>query len=122
MSLPALALVCCASAVQVQGAPAKTKMHKSGNMAHKAHAKMEHDHMMIKVGKIMMLKGGTMMPMTQTMTLPSGTQVMVNGKVMLKEGKKMMLKEGQEIGTDGKMHDDTPYYKNMAEGKMKGKM
>ncbi|MDQ2771311.1 MAG: hypothetical protein M3Y54_12515 [Bacteroidota bacterium] len=117
--LPVLALVCCASAAQAQSAPAKMKMHKSGKMVH---GKMEHDHMMMKDGKMMMMKGGTMMPMTETMTLANGTQVMADGTCMMKDGKKMMLKEGQEIGTDGKMHMDTPHDKKMADGKMKGKM
>ena len=98
------------------------KMAKSGKMAHAGHAKMEHDHMMMKDGKMMMMKGGQMTPMTETMTLSNGTQVMADGTCMMKDGKKMMLKEGQEIGTDGKMHMDTPHDKKMAEGKMKGKM
>jgi len=120
--LPALALVCCISAAQAQSAPTKMKMAKSGKMAHAGHAKMEHDHMMMKDGKMMMMKGGQMMPMTETMTLANGTQVMADGTCMMKDGKKMMLKEGQEIGTDGKMHMDTMHDKKMAEGKMKGKM
>ena len=111
--LPILALVCCASAAQAQSAPAKMKMHKSG--------KMEHDHMMMKDGKMMMMKGGTMMPMTETMTLANGTKVMADGTCMMKDGKKMMLKEGQEIGTDGKMHADTMHDKKMA-SKMEDKM
>lgn len=118
--LPALALVFCASVAQAQSAPAK--MHKSGKMAHAGHGKMEHDHMLLKDGKMMLMKGGTMMPMTETMTLANGTQVMADGNVMMKDGKKMMLKEGQEIGTDGKMHADTPHDKKMVDGKMKGKM
>ena len=42
-------------------------------MAHAGHTKMEHDHMMMKDGKMMLMKGGKMMPMTETMTLPNGT-------------------------------------------------
>ena len=97
-------------------------MAKSGKMTHAGHAKTEHDHMMMKDGKMMLMKGGKMMPMTETMTLPNGTQVMADGTCMMKDGKKMMLKEGQEIGTDGKMHADTMHDKKMAGGKMKGKM
>ena len=47
---------------------------------------------------------------------------MADGTCMRKKGKKLMLKEGQEIGTDGKLHADTMHDKKMAEGKMKGKM
>ena len=120
--LPVLAFVCCASAAQAQSAPSKMNMHKSGKMTHAGHGKREHDHMLMKDGKMMLMKGGTMMPMTETMTLANGTQVMADGNVMMKDGKKMMLKEGQEIGTDGKMHADTPHDKKMADGKMKDKM
>lgn len=115
--LPALALACCVGTAQAQTAPAKMKKAKSGKMAGKGHAKMEHDHMLMKGGKMMMMKDGQLMAMTETMTLPNGTQVMADGTCLMKDGKKMMLKEGQEIGTDGKMHTD-----DMKGGKMKGKM
>ena len=117
--LPALALLGCASAAQAQAAPAKMDKMHDGKMSH---GKMHHDHMMMKDGKMMMMKDGKMMPMTETMTLPNGTQVMADGTCMMKDGKKMMMKEGQEIGTDGKMHMDTPHDQKMHDGKMKSKM
>ncbi|WP_201978053.1 DUF6799 domain-containing protein [Hymenobacter rubidus] len=121
--LPALALVCCASVAQAQTAPAKSKMAKSGTMAHAGHGKMHHDHMMMHDGKMMVVKGGKMTAMTETMTLPNGTQVMADGTVMMKDATKMMVKEGQEIGTDGKLHaDDADHAKLHAAKKHSGKM
>lgn len=102
--LPALALLCYGSAAQAQTAP----MAKTGEMA-----QPEHDHMMMHDGKMTMMHDGQPSPMTKTMTLRNGTKVMADGTVLLKNGKKTMLKEGQEIGTDGKMHAD-----KMHEGKM----
>ena len=118
--LSVLALVCWCSAAQAQTAPAK--MDKSGKMAHQGHGKMHHDHLMMHDGKMMSVKEGKATPMTETMTLPNGTQVMADGTVMMKDGKKMMLKEGQEIGTDGKMHADDMDHKKLHAGKMKDKM
>lgn len=108
--LPALALLAC-SAAQAQTAPmAKPKP-------------MHHNHMMMHDGKMVMMHDGKATPMTETKTLANGTQVMADGTVMLKDGKKMMLKEGQEIGTDGKMHDDDKDHKQLhASEKSHGKM
>jgi hypothetical protein len=64
---------------------------------------METDGMMMKDGKMMQMKAGTMTEMTQDMTLSDGTMVMKNGEVMMKDGKKMTLKNGDMITMDGKM-------------------
>ena len=61
-------LVCCCSAAQAQTAPAKMKMVKSGKMAHAGYSKMEHAHMMMD-GKMMLMKGSQMMPMTMTLVM-----------------------------------------------------
>ena len=68
--------------------------------------KTHHDHLMMHDGKMVMMHEGKATAMTETKTLPNGTQVMADGTVLTEDGKKMLLKEGQEIGTDGKMHDD----------------
>ena len=88
-------------------------------------AKKHHDHLMMHDGKMVMMHDGQATPMTETKTLPNGTQVMADGTVMMKDGKKMMLKEGEEIGTDGKMHDDDKDHHKLHAGqkhKMKSKM
>ncbi len=114
--LPVLALLGYSSFAQTTPQP----QDRPSGMAHtKQHeAAMEHDHMMMHDGKMMMMKSGAAAPMTETMTLPNGTKVMTDGTVMMKDGKKMMLKEGQEIGTDGKMHDDKKDHKMLHKGKM----
>ena len=55
--------------------------------------------------------------MTETMTLTNGTQVMTDGTVMTQNGQKMKLKEGQEIGTDGRLHDDKKEHKMLHKNK-----
>lgn len=114
-----LAALAFLSGAAVQAQTPTAKMGKSGKMGH---GKMHHDHMMMHDGKMMSVKDGKATPMTETMPLPNGTQVMVDGTVMMKDGKKMMLKEGQEIGTDGKVHADDMDHKKLHDGKMKGKM
>jgi len=64
---------------------------------------MQADGMMMKDGKMMQMKAGTMTEMTQDITLSDGTMVMKNGEVMMKDGKKMTLKNGDMITMDGKM-------------------
>ena len=110
--LPVLAFACFCNAAQAQTAPMaasdKDKMH---------HDKMEHEHMMMKDGKMMVKKDGKTMPMTETMTLSNGDKVMTDGTVMMKDGKKMMLKEGEKISMDGKVHEE-----KMHDEKAKSKM
>jgi hypothetical protein len=64
---------------------------------------MQGDGIMMKDGKMMQMKAGTMTEMTQDMTLSDGTMVMKNGEVMMKDGKKMTMKNGDMITMDGKM-------------------
>lgn len=61
------------------------------------------DGIMMKDGKMMVMKSGKSMMMTETMTLSNGTKVMTDGSVMMADGKKAMLTEGQSITMDGKM-------------------
>jgi hypothetical protein len=59
------------------------------------------DGIMMKDGKMMMMKNGMSSPMDKEMTLANGTKVMPSGDVMMKDGKKMMMKEGMMMGMDG---------------------
>jgi hypothetical protein len=62
------------------------------------------DGLMMKDGKVMMVKNGTYMGMNQTsMTLKNGTKVMIDGTIIKNDGSKMKLKEGEEIKMSGEI-------------------
>ncbi len=61
--------------------------------------------MTMKDGKMMVMKAGAWVAMTETMTCTDGCKVMVNGEVKMKDGKKATLKEGEMIDADGHMMD-----------------
>ena len=93
---------------------------KKESMNHDMKHGMKHeDCMMMKDGKMMVMKGGNWVAMEKEMTCKNGEKVMTDGTVMKKDGKKMMLKEGEGIDMEGKMMDA----KKMNEMMMKqGKM
>jgi hypothetical protein len=68
------------------------------------------DHVMMKDGKMMVMKGGKSSTMDKEMTMSNGTKVMTDGTVIKKDGSKMTLKEGDHVYMDGtvkvKMNDD----------------
>jgi D-lyxose ketol-isomerase len=68
----------------------------------KMHKTMK-DCVMMKDGKMWMMKGGKSMEMTQTMTMSNGTMVMADGSVKTKDGKTMMMKDGESMSMSGKM-------------------
>ena len=70
-------------------------------------AKMEHsgmkDCVMMKDGKMMVMKGGKTGMMDKDMTMKNGATVMKDGTVKMKDGKTMMMKEGDMMDMSGKM-------------------
>ena len=68
---------------------------------------MMKDHIMMKDGKVMMIKEGKSMPMDKELTLTNGTKVTADGTVTMKDGTKTMMKEGDMMSMDGEMmkHD-----------------
>ena len=67
------------------------------------HSKMAHDCCMMKDGKMMMMQGGKMMPMTRNMTMRDGTVCTTEGQCIKKDGTKMTMTNGQCMMMDGKM-------------------
>jgi hypothetical protein len=58
----------------------------------------------MKNNKMMMVvKDGSMMPLTQTLTLGNGTKILTNGTVIRKDGTRTMLKERDYIFMSGKI-------------------
>jgi hypothetical protein len=68
---------------------------------------MMKDHIMMKDGKVMMIKAGKSMPLDKELTLTNGSKVTVDGTVTMKDGTKMMMKDGDMMTMDGEMvkHD-----------------
>jgi hypothetical protein len=64
------------------------------------------DGVMMKDGKMMMMKSGKVTgPMDKEMTMSDGTKVKPDGSMMMKDGKMMMMMNGQMMMMDGKMMD-----------------
>ncbi|WP_316753032.1 DUF6799 domain-containing protein [Pedobacter gandavensis] len=61
------------------------------------------DHIMMKDGKMWVMKNGVHKEMKQPMTLENGTMVMTDGTVKMKDGTTMMMKNGNSINMMGKM-------------------
>ena len=74
----------------------------TGAFAQMGQMKMKNGVMM-KNGKMMVMKNNKAMPMTSNMTMSNGTMVMTDGMVKMKNGKTMMLKNGECVYMDGKM-------------------
>ena len=86
------------------GKMAPGKMH-SGKMAGKMHhgGAMAMNGCTMKDGKMMMMQGGKMTPMTKDMTMSDGSMCMTDGTCKMKDGTTMKMKNGQCMMMDGKM-------------------
>jgi thioredoxin 1 len=70
---------------------------KSGSMMRE----MGEDAVMMKSGKMMMRKDGSVTMMEEETTLDDGTKVMMDGKIMKPDGMVMKLEEGMMMEMDG---------------------
>ncbi|MBC8984963.1 hypothetical protein H9X96_04150 [Pedobacter sp. N36a] len=61
------------------------------------------DHIMMKDGKMWVMKNGKHTELKEPMTLENGTMVMADGTVKMKDGNTMMLKNGNSIDMMGKV-------------------
>ena len=60
------------------------------------------DYVVMKEGKMLLVKNGKTTAMDKEMTLSDGTRVMSDGKVMMKDGSTKLLEEGETLTLDGK--------------------
>jgi hypothetical protein len=81
---------------------AQDDMSKKAHHTEQADKKMK-DCIMMKDGKMWVMKGGKTMEMTKDMTLSNGSKVMTDGTVKMKDGKTMMMKDGESMMMNGKM-------------------
>lgn len=61
------------------------------------------DCVMMKDGKLMVMKGGTVSPLDKELTLTNGNVIKLDGTIKSTDGTTMKLKEGEAIGLDGKL-------------------
>lgn len=77
----------------------KMTHHKKNSMHHG----MMKDCVMMKDGKMMVMKNGKKMPMTEDMTMSNGMVCMKDGTCKMKDGTTMVMKNGEKCTMDGKM-------------------
>lgn len=73
----------------------------SANAMHKMAPKQNHEGVLMRDGKLLMMKNGQTTQLTTDLTLDNGTVVMANGTVKMKDGTTSTLKEGDYVGMDG---------------------
>jgi hypothetical protein len=61
--------------------------------------------LMMKDGRVMIMRDGDMLPMEEEVTMPDGTQITVDGRVILPDGSSRMMMEGESIDLEGQMVD-----------------
>jgi len=83
---------------------ANAQTNKTTHKVH--HGTMTHsmkDCVMMKDGKMMVMKNGKTMAMDEDMTMSDGTVCMMDGTCKMKNGKTMMMKDGDKCYMNGKM-------------------
>ena len=95
LMIAALAMLTC-STVMAQD----TTVHKTMK-THKV--SKPKDHIMMKDGKMWVVKNGVRTEMKEDMPLSNGTMVMMDGTVKMKDGKTKMMKNGSSIDMMGRM-------------------
>ena len=63
----------------------------------------QQDMVMMKKGKMMVVRHGETMPMDMVMTLSNGTKVMMDGTVTMPDGTTRMMMDGEAMTLDGEI-------------------
>ena len=90
-------IVCAQNAPQKKTEPVKTKATQTANKE-KCNLK---NCCMMKDGKMIVLKDGKEMPMTEDVSLDNGSKVTMDGTVIAKDGKQSKLKNEDCIDMSG---------------------
>jgi hypothetical protein len=64
---------------------------------------MKEDMVMMKGGKMMMVKDGEMRPMDMVVTMSNGTKVTMDGTITMPDGTSRMMMDGEAMTMDGEM-------------------
>ena len=84
------------------GAFAQDSTNGTNQMAQ--HPNMQkHDGVIMRNGKLLMMKDGQTTQLTTDLTMDNGTVVMADGTVKTKDGTTTTLKDGDYVGMDGTM-------------------
>lgn len=98
LSLLIIAFAFCFSAsAQTTSDTSQHRMHNNYSQTR------NNDHYMMKDGKLMMDKNGTMSAVDNNVTLSNGTTISTDGKVTWKNGKTQTLQNGERMGSNGKI-------------------
>ena len=82
------------------GVFAQDSTNKMNNMAPK-HDMQSHEGVIMKDGKLFVMKNGQTTQLSKDMTLDNGTIIMASGTVKAKDGTTTILKEGDYVKWDG---------------------
>lgn len=63
------------------------------------------DMIVMKDGRVMVMRSGEMMPLEDEMTMSDGTKVRPNGQLLMIDGAVRMMQEGETLSIDRKMTD-----------------
>lgn len=77
--------------------------HQNQRMQNNPVDKSIPDGVMMKEGKILMVKNGEVTTLDHDMTMTNGTKVVTDGNYTSNNGTTMKLREGQHIDMDGKL-------------------
>lgn len=73
---------------------------------------MQEDMIVMKDGRVMKSQNGRLTPMSDEITMPDGTRILMDGTVILIDGTTRMMAEGETMYTTGRVAD-TPAIPDM---------
>ena len=83
---------------------------------------MQGDHVLMRDGKIIVMRNGEEMPMTEDVTLADGTRVMPNGQILMANGTARMMREGETLTVDRETDRVPPDAEDMSDRQFKEAM
>lgn len=63
------------------------------------------DMVTMKDGRVMTMRGGSLAPLEEEITLPDGTRVQTDGTVVMNDGSTRVMTEGETLYKDGRVMD-----------------
>lgn len=97
----------------VHAAPAKTRTYTEHEL------QAPKDGVIMKKGRVFVVKGGSEQSIFETMTMLDGTKILADGTYVKLDGTKGKLREGEQILFNGELHSAPPqHFITMKNGKM----
>jgi hypothetical protein len=95
-------LICVGSFLLLSGAAVMAQSGSGSGSGNMMDSKMK-DCIMMKAGKVMVMKSGMSTQLMKDTTLKHGVMVMMDGTVKKKDGTTYMLKDGESVMGNGKV-------------------